>query len=101
MYRNTTGKGRGKSNTPVSRSACVIVIADIPALVGGNREVPHKKTSGLRPADPIPSARRAVAFERAGAQRRRSRARPALEPADGEGSAVRLAGADGSEDASD
>jgi hypothetical protein len=42
-----------------------------------------------------------VAFERAGAQRRRSRARPAVEPADGEGSAVRLAGADGSEDASD
>lgn len=70
----------------------VLVGADRAPLVGGSSELAHKGTwtSGVRPLAPIPPARTAVAFERVGTRRRRSRARPAVDPADEEGGADRL-----------
>jgi hypothetical protein len=62
--------------------------ADGAALVGENREGAHRKTLEVSPTALIPSARRAAAFERAGARRRRSLARPAVDPIDEEGAAV-------------
>jgi hypothetical protein len=59
--------------------------ADGAALIQGSSEWAHKRTSRVRPAALIPLARTEVLFERAGARRRRSWARPAVDPADEEG----------------
>jgi hypothetical protein len=67
----------------------VLVGADGAPLVGGSSEWAHKRISGVRPVAPIPPARTAVAFEQVGTRRRRSRARPAVDPADAEGGADR------------
>jgi hypothetical protein len=61
--------------------------ADGAALVGENREGAHRTMLEVSPAALIPSVSRAAAFERAGARRRRSLARPAVDPTDEEGAA--------------